>query len=1031
MAFLYLARSDKPVLCKTLERADDGQINGSFKPGERFEYERIEVETLRDVFDALTRLVDDPHRAIVMGKPLTDSGHRKAEYFEDTESTFFFVDLDGVPIIGTVEETIVRCLPFLAGCAYIYAYTQSAGVKKGLRTRVVFKVKPLSAPDFEAHARHWNDRLCAFEGGKAQYIDSGIYAPSRLLLTARPRLLGVADPHRERVFMVEGDEITTLPDLPPMVRVTVGTGAADFSSLPQLTGTWGHGPDHDRSVHALKGIGRLKGYMGDEWNDVAKRTEFWHDMLRAAGAETDDFRKYGDFVNKRVKDARAPQGERTYLVHANPDNSVPLHVASKRLEDLVRHVITDGTPRVVGINVTMGAGKTHQILRQIGAQIRYHDDLGIGTYSIDYYVPTYEMAEELLLMAQAEGIDAFIEQGRGREGMCIKADSAEKLGPLVPNVAQHICNTEIDDQEVYCEHFHECEWQRQRRETQHIPMRIRVHDYLTGPVFSENHPSYRHVDLVVIDETSWVGDLLHNRWVEIKELAANRHDMFDWVAEFLKIVSNLTIEALEAAGFTEEVFRELIKREERPEIEVTPDISPAETWKAVEDIDLESYGRECLWRRMRDCMACRSLNRVRVVGDHLVLNWKSPITAIPWNKDEGRPAIPVLVLSGTMLPHIIEQFIKMDEYHEIDVAPHPDSIIVQSTYKGSKAEWEYGSTKKLREAGQTDQTKIKAAAAVRESVLTAAEDKALITNMGLEKLLEHDPSAHFNNIEGLNKFSGMPLVVYGRTLPHFRAIEDMARAIFDDDEQINEMKRHWYPRRRVARRGPGFAVGEYHPDERVEAVRWMVCEGEIMQALARSRYVREPVEVTILTGLPLPLRIDRVIPREFTHPQWRDFEKAKVLPLTQREYTRLWPEIWKDHRSAYRWARDNARQWREKHVALVIEYRIKGARGPKKKALVDGMSAVSELGDVVQCDLVDDPRNDWAVTQRELRDMLAREPMELEEWEMEAVAELEVASGRSVGFERIIEIETAGGEAWIKAEDCEFQWPWMSNQFRN
>jgi hypothetical protein len=114
-------------------------------------------------------------------------------------------------------------------------------------------------------------------------------------------------------------------------------------------------------------------------------------------------------------------------------------------------------------------------------------------------------------------------------------------------------------------------------------------------------------------------------------------------------------------------------------------------------------------------------------------------------------------------------------------------------------------------------------------------------------------------------------------------------------------------------------------------------------------------------------------------------------------------------------------------VALVIEYRIKGARGPKKKALVDGMSAVSELGDVVQCDLVDDPRNDWAVTQRELRDMLAREPMELEEWEMEAVAELEVASGRSVGFERIIEIETAGGEAWIKAEDCEFHWPWMSN----
>jgi hypothetical protein len=156
----------------------------------------------------------------------------------------------------------------------------------------------------------------------------------------------------------------------------------------------------------------------------------------------------------------------------------------------------------------------------------------------------------------------------------------------------------------------------------------------------------------------------------------------------------------------------------------------------------------------------------------------------------------------------------------------------------------------------------------------------------------------------------------------------------------------------------------------------MRCEGEIMQAIARSRYVRQPVKILILNRTPLPLRIDRVVPIEQLDPEWRKFETSSVFPLSQNEYKRLWPGIFKDGRTATRITERDARIWADEKLAFQIEYRLRGSRGPKKRALVETIEAVSDLGDVVEWDFVECEHNDFVIYAREMRDMLAREPFE-------------------------------------------------------
>ncbi len=127
---------------------------------------------------------------------------------------------------------------------------------------------------------------------------------------------------------------------------------------------------------------------------------------------------------------------------------------------------------------------------------------------------------------------------------------------------------------------------------------------------------------------------------------------------------------------------------------------------------------------------------------------------------------------------------------------------------------------------------------------------------------ERRRSAHFNDITGENAYSDVALlIVIGRTEPSPRTVERSARALFGADvaeipaDENGEVRyptrraRHPHARRHRAARSRATSI----PDPRVEAVRWAICEAELIQAIGRGRGVNRtagnPLQIDILTNV--------------------------------------------------------------------------------------------------------------------------------------------------------------------------------------
>jgi len=126
---------------------------------------------------------------------------------------------------------------------------------------------------------------------------------------------------------------------------------------------------------------------------------------------------------------------------------------------------------------------------------------------------------------------------------------------------------------------------------------------------------------------------------------------------------------------------------------------------------------------------------------------------------------------------------------------------------------------------------------------------------------------NFGAIRGRDEARAVPqLVIVSRPLPGPAEVELMAEMIF-----ARRLERlpigEWYQKQSLGRLmtdGTGRrALALRHPDPLVEAVRFAICEGELLQAVGRGRGVRRnaemPLEVLILTDVPLPIPVDTLI----------------------------------------------------------------------------------------------------------------------------------------------------------------------------
>jgi putative DNA primase/helicase len=116
---------------------------------------------------------------------------------------------------------------------------------------------------------------------------------------------------------------------------------------------------------------------------------------------------------------------------------------------------------------------------------------------------------------------------------------------------------------------------------------------------------------------------------------------------------------------------------------------------------------------------------------------------------------------------------------------------------------------------------------------------------------------------------------------------------------------NWYDRIKRGIRladGSGIAVeADQHPDPMAEAVRYQICEAELMQALGRARGVNRtaetPLTVDILADVCLPITVNEVIP--WTEPSATVEMAIEGIALTApKDMAKAWPGVWANRDAA-------------------------------------------------------------------------------------------------------------------------------------
>jgi putative DNA primase/helicase len=164
-------------------------------------------------------------------------------------------------------------------------------------------------------------------------------------------------------------------------------------------------------------------------------------------------------------------------------------------------------------------------------------------------------------------------------------------------------------------------------------------------------------------------------------------------------------------------------------------------------------------------------------------------------------------------------------------------------------------------------------------------------------------AAHFNALSGLDRWGGVGgMIVLGRTLPAPRTVELIAKALTGRVPTPNpEDAGWWYPmverRLRLQNGRTAPLAMETHADPMAEAVRWSICEGELIQAIGRGRGVNRTaataLEIDLLTDVALPVTVDALVCWSELRPTRPDLMAlAGIVLENAADRAACFPDLW-------------------------------------------------------------------------------------------------------------------------------------------
>ncbi|MDN2579003.1 toprim domain-containing protein [Aquibium sp. ELW1220] len=604
-------------------------------------------------------------------------------------------------------------------------------------------------------------------------------------------------------------------------------------------------------------------------------------------------------------------------------------------------------PPLLGLPVDVGLGKTSSARAAIAALIASG---GLGGRKVVYAVPRHDLGAEQVAAFQALGLRAMLWKGRTardptpekpEQQMCLDTEATFDALEIEHPVEQSCCMARRGSEFLLCAYYHACGYQRQKPLAQVADVIVCAHDSL----FHMKPEAIGTVGLLVIDEAFWQSGLrgldgkatLTQDGLEpgraslvcytsqgkidpeaTAKLVAARDRLF----KALQVTEPGQLRAglLEAVGLTPEDCRKAatLERRRMRDAGLLPGMSPAgEPWAPpgrcvtlwlilAEALETghDAAGAE-LGHEMTEAGSVRALR----------LRWRSRMRA-GWAIQ-----VPILHLDATLRPELVQTYLPMIGIGAPVAACQPHVRIRQVTGSPTSARGltpGADASDRDRKAAATRLRDLSAWIALRARQchrpgaavdLLVIGQKSAVDALRAAGLPPRVEAVHFNALSGLDRWGQVGgMIVLGRTLPAPRTVELITIALTGRVPAPNpEEAGWWYPmadrRLRLADERTAPLAMEAHVDPIAEAVRWSICEGELIQAIGRGRGVNRTadtvLEIDLLTDVVLPVTVDALVSWSELRPTRRDLMALSGIVLNNAaDMATCFPDLWPTREAA-------------------------------------------------------------------------------------------------------------------------------------
>jgi len=677
---------------------------------------------------------------------------------------------------------------------------------------------------------------------------------------------------------------------------------------------------------------------------------------------------------------------------------------------------------VDAIRVDVGAGKSEAAragLVLLVAELRAKGD----GRSVAIAVPTHalggEQAQKLLDMPEARAAGLTVRVWRGRDAadpdaagktMCRDLSAVTLAQELALEVQTTVCCKRLRDGTVaICPFFQGCGYQRQREAKADIW--IVAHQLR----FTEKPGALGELAAVVVDESFWQAGIVPRSAFPVDALdpATLPDDLALAPLPSLRAIALDVLRAHDdgpvlrerflAAGLSEESATKALRLEWDRRV-TPPDLVPGMTPEARKAAASAAAGNRQVMRLTRFWRALRALlgEGGPEASGWLALEREDDVRVMiqKGRRDVAKGwHVPTLILDATLRMELVRPFHPSAELVADLAVAAPHQRVRQVTDRAyslamlsadtPEAAEKRGATfdkeeaqrrkKNLRDLWVRIDTE---ARRVRPHLLlVVAQERIEEALHAMGPLPPNVVTGHHNAVAGRDEWRDVSeIMVIGRTIPAPGIVGELAEALSGSHVPLLTP---WYQRTDATREttaGAEAAEADRHPDPLAEAIRWTICEGELVQIIGRGRGVNRtaanPLDVLVLCDVPLPLPVAETVTSASLDPTPRErmlAEGGAVLhdaAHAARTYPALWPSP-DAARKAFQRARCGTNPYKESLLGecpaplRLVTYQVAGAGQRTAVAWFDPLVVpdpeqwlADRLGPLAWCRVADPPAVD-------------------------------------------------------------------------